>query len=159
DILIVDEVLAVGDASFQKKCLGKIDEIAQRRGRTVLVVSHNMGLITSLCHSALLLDRGNLICGGAAADVVRHYYAGGDGSRYELDLSASERAVGDQFATLVAARVETLDGVARGEMNIGWPFRVVMRYRLHQEEPGPFTPVIQFRNAQGQNAFMSIGVR
>src|SRR5208282_882223 len=53
EILMIDEVLAVGDADFQKKCLGKMDEVSRREGRTVLVVSHNMGVITSLCPSVI----------------------------------------------------------------------------------------------------------
>ena len=56
EILVVDEVLAVGDAEFQKKCLGKIDEVSQRDGRTVLLVSHSMGTLSSLCRSAIWLD-------------------------------------------------------------------------------------------------------
>lgn len=158
DILIVDEVLAVGDAEFQKKCLGKIGEISQISGRTVLVVSHNMGLITSLCTKALLLEQGRMTSIGPASDVVRNYYTGGDGSPYELDTSKLKRKVGDHVATLLGARVETIDKKASGEINIGSSFRVVMRYQLHQGDAGPLTPVFQFRNAQGQSAFMGVGV-
>ncbi len=57
EILLVDEVLAVGDAAFQKKCLGKMGEVAGE-GRTVLFVSHNMGAVINLCHTSLLLDHG-----------------------------------------------------------------------------------------------------
>lgn len=72
DILLVDEVLAVGDAAFQKKCLGKIGEVA-REGRTVLFVSHNMATIQRLCHSALLLDSGRLTACGTVSDVLQLY--------------------------------------------------------------------------------------
>src|ERR1035438_5505413 len=61
DILIVDEVLAVGDMEFQKKCLGKMNDVSQKEGRTVVFVSHNMGAISVLCNSAMLLDNGKLI--------------------------------------------------------------------------------------------------
>src|SRR5258708_4925797 len=60
EILIVDEVLAVGDAEFQKKCLGKMQEVASREGRTVLFVSHNLAAVESLCSSGLLLEMGSL---------------------------------------------------------------------------------------------------
>ncbi|MFA6518494.1 MAG: ABC transporter ATP-binding protein [Candidatus Shapirobacteria bacterium] len=60
DILIVDEVLAVGDAQFQKKCLGKMDEVSKKEGRTVLFVSHNMGAIEKLCKKVIVLDQGNI---------------------------------------------------------------------------------------------------
>lgn len=72
DILLVDEVLAVGDAAFQKKCLGKMEDIAHG-GRTVLFVSHNMGAIRSLCESAIWLDNGHIVKSGPAATVVRDY--------------------------------------------------------------------------------------
>jgi len=72
DILLVDEVLAVGDAAFQKKCLGKMGEVA-KEGRTVLFVSHNMATIQRLCHSALLLDSGRMTACGTVSDVIQLY--------------------------------------------------------------------------------------
>jgi lipopolysaccharide transport system ATP-binding protein len=75
EILIVDEVLAVGDAEFQRKCLGKMNEVSRREGRTILVVSHNMGVITSLCGEALWLDRRTVRERGVPQTVVGHYLA------------------------------------------------------------------------------------
>jgi len=72
EILLVDEVLAVGDAAFQKKCLGKMGDVA-REGRTVLFVSHNMAAILSLCNKAYLLDEGHIVCSGITEDVVARY--------------------------------------------------------------------------------------
>jgi len=72
EILLVDEVLAVGDLAFQKKCLGKMGEVA-RRGRTVLFVSHNLGAVTRLCQTCFWLDEGRLVQGGRAAEVVNRY--------------------------------------------------------------------------------------
>ena len=72
EILVVDEVLAVGDAQFQKKCLGKMDDIA-RHGRTVLFISHNMEAIQRLCTRGLLLDGGRLIAEGAVNEIVAQY--------------------------------------------------------------------------------------
>jgi lipopolysaccharide transport system ATP-binding protein len=72
EILIVDEVLAVGDMAFQKKCLGKMGEIA-KGGRTVIFVSHNMGAIQSLCNSAILLDNGKITKKGSVSEVVKDY--------------------------------------------------------------------------------------
>jgi len=73
EILIVDEVLAVGDAEFQKKCLGKMDEVSRRDGRTVLFVSHNMGAVTSLCATALSLDGGSIRDHGPTREVISKY--------------------------------------------------------------------------------------
>jgi len=75
EILIVDEVLAVGDAQFQRKCLGKLDDIA-RSGRTVLFVSHNMAAIQRLCTSAILLQRGRLVKVGDVRSTVAAYMGG-----------------------------------------------------------------------------------
>jgi lipopolysaccharide transport system ATP-binding protein len=72
DILVIDEVLAVGDMQFQKKCLGKMDDIA-RGGRTVLFVSHDTGAVRRLCQRAIWLDKGQLVRQGAAEDIVRDY--------------------------------------------------------------------------------------
>ncbi|MGD8815029.1 MAG: ABC transporter ATP-binding protein, partial [Anaerolineales bacterium] len=72
EIMLVDEVLAVGDASFQKKCLGKMGEVATE-GRTVLFVSHNMGAIVSLCNRCLLIEEGRIIKDGEVNDVTSYY--------------------------------------------------------------------------------------
>jgi lipopolysaccharide transport system ATP-binding protein len=73
EILIVDEVLAVGDSEFQKKCLGKIDEVSRREGRTVIFVSHNMSAVNSLCSKALYLDQGKMQEIGETNSVVSKY--------------------------------------------------------------------------------------
>ena len=76
EILIVDEVLAVGDVAFQKKCLGKMSDVAGE-GRTVLFVSHNMGAIQKLCSKALWLQTGQLAAHGESGPVIRQYLGGG----------------------------------------------------------------------------------
>jgi lipopolysaccharide transport system ATP-binding protein len=73
EILIVDEVLAVGDAEFQKKCLGKMDDVSRRGGRTVLFVSHSMGALTTLCPNAIWLDRGAIREVGPTKEIVAKY--------------------------------------------------------------------------------------
>ncbi|HEX8161973.1 MAG TPA: ABC transporter ATP-binding protein [Pyrinomonadaceae bacterium] len=78
EILIMDEVLAVGDAAFQRKCLDKMDSIA-RGGHTVLFVSHDIGAINSLCERVVLLEGGVVVRTGAARDVTAHYLEDADG--------------------------------------------------------------------------------
>lgn len=73
DILLVDEVLAVGDDAFQRKSLGKMDEITKKGGRTIIFVSHNMSAVKKLCSKAILLDHGNIIKNGATEEVVEFY--------------------------------------------------------------------------------------
>jgi lipopolysaccharide transport system ATP-binding protein len=75
DILIVDEVLAVGDAEFQRKCIGKMKEVSTQNGRTILFVSHNMQAITNLCTRAILLQKGRLNAEGAPGQVINQYFA------------------------------------------------------------------------------------
>lgn len=77
EILIVDEVLAVGDAEFQKKCLGKMSEVSKGEGRTVLFVSHNMAAVQTLCTSGILLDNGTIIKEGTSNEVVQFYFSMG----------------------------------------------------------------------------------
>lgn len=94
EILMVDEVLAVGDAEFQKKCLGKMSEVT-KAGRTVLFVSHNMGAISKLCNRAILLERGEVKQMGNTLDIVRAYYTKAlssieiDAQRFQGTLSDS----------------------------------------------------------------------
>lgn len=73
EILIVDEVLAVGDAEFQRKCLGKMQEVSRGNGRTVLFVSHNMAAVQSLCSKAVLLASGKLVCAGETSAILARY--------------------------------------------------------------------------------------
>jgi len=99
EILLMDEVLAVGDIAFQKKCLGRINEVA-RSGRTVLLVSHNMDAVINTCSRCLLLESGNLVADGATASVVEEYRARG-GATHPRDFgpgvlyeaSASSRGI------------------------------------------------------------------
>jgi lipopolysaccharide transport system ATP-binding protein len=91
EILIVDEVLAVGDAAFQRKCLGKMDEVAHQ-GRTILLVSHNMATVTELCQRALLIDSGQIVADGRPGEVIAKYLSAGDTATAEWsrgDLTAS----------------------------------------------------------------------
>jgi lipopolysaccharide transport system ATP-binding protein len=76
EILIIDEVLAVGDAAFQKKCLGKMEEVSLREGRTVIFVSHNMGAVSKLCTNTILLEQGKIIDYGRTNDVIKKYMEG-----------------------------------------------------------------------------------
>ena len=83
EILIVDEVLAVGDAQFQKKCLGKMEEVG-KEGKTVLFVSHNMGAITGLCESSILLDAGSVVANGSSGLVIGKYLSLGVSKQGEV---------------------------------------------------------------------------
>lgn len=73
EILLIDEVLAVGDAEFQRKCLGKMDDVTKKEGKTVLFVSHNMAAVENLCAKSILLHEGEIAKNGSSTDVIYHY--------------------------------------------------------------------------------------
>ena len=139
DILVVDEVLAVGDASFQKRCLGKLGEVA-RSGRTVLFVSHNMGQIQRLCTRAIVLREGRVVQTGTAEACVRDYLAAAQVSsdgRADLRLSTVERR-GTGLARFTRAELLRSDGSPSSEFCFGEP----MRIRLHVESAAPLASVV-----------------
>lgn len=107
EVLIVDEVLAVGDAAFQKKCLGKMSETA-KSGRTVLFVSHNMHTIQDLCNRTMLLEGGKIIMDGETSEVIKHYLQPDMIKSGESDLTENLRARRSP-GTLRAKRVRILD--------------------------------------------------
>jgi lipopolysaccharide transport system ATP-binding protein len=129
EILIVDEVLAVGDAAFQRKCLGKMGQVANE-GRTVLLVSHNMQAITTLCRSAVLLDSGHVIRFGHAGDVVSSYLQP-DATQLKEQLKAYEdpsRAPGNDKIRVRAVRIVPEGTTADTEIGIETPLRVEIEY-------------------------------
>jgi ABC-type polysaccharide/polyol phosphate transport system ATPase subunit len=106
EVLIVDEVLAVGDAEFQKKCLGRMQDVSREGGRTVLFVSHSMDAVQRLCMRAVLLERGRPITIGSTASVVAQYLArtkAPSSAGAWIDLSSVERR-GSAVARTVGAR-------------------------------------------------------
>ena len=111
EILLVDEVLAVGDYEFQKRCLGKMGEVT-RGGRTVLFVSHNMASIINLCPRAILLDSGKVVMDGHSPDVVQHYIATARKTGSEVVWPDPATAPGNDIVRLHAVRVlqDGIDG-------------------------------------------------
>jgi lipopolysaccharide transport system ATP-binding protein len=88
EILIIDEVLAVGDAQFQRKCLGKMEDVSKNEGRTVLFVSHNMGVIAQLCNNAILLKKGQVLAHGSTSSIIDTYISDANSTEngYQVDL-------------------------------------------------------------------------
>jgi lipopolysaccharide transport system ATP-binding protein len=112
EILIVDEVLAVGDATFQRKCLGKMGEVS-KTGRTILFVSHNMQAITRLCPRAILLDRGKVIADGPSPEVTRAYLHSDQGTSASRVWNDPATAPGNAIAKLKAFRIRDREGSTR----------------------------------------------
>ena len=117
EILLVDEVLAVGDVAFQKKCLGKMRDVA-KGGRTVLFVSHNMPSIVNLCQRAILLNAGKVMKDGPIAEVVQHYLATARSAGGEVVWNNPAKAPGSENVRLHAVRVLSGDGAPTADVNI-----------------------------------------
>ena len=117
EVLMVDEVLAVGDHSFQKKCLKKMDK-ASREGRTVLFVSHNMVTMAKLCNRAILLDSGKIIMDGPCQDVIDRYLGLRKGMGSEISWKDPASAPGDATARLKKVRILSEQGKPSSELDI-----------------------------------------
>src|SRR5207248_10008540 len=127
EILIVDEVLAVGDAEFQKKCLGKMDEVSRRQGRTVLFVSHNMAAIADLADRAVLLDRGTVAIDGSVPDARSAYFS----KKTDSALYISPHK--ERLDYPHVARAEVLTSDPNGVHRVGEPFEA--RFWLRHNRP------------------------
>ena len=133
EILLVDEVLAVGDAAFQKKCLGKMGEVA-KGGRTVLFVSHNMVAVEGLCQKAVLLDHGKLVLTGAAKDIISSYLG------LTLTTSAThvwpdeQTSPGNEVVRLHKASVRIASGSSEGPITVRTP--ILMEFEYWNLQPG-----------------------
>ncbi|HBY64397.1 MAG TPA: ABC transporter ATP-binding protein [Solibacterales bacterium] len=132
EILIVDEVLAVGDAAFQKKCLGKMGEVAAR-GRTVLFVSHNMVAVEKLCTRGIVLDQGRLAFDGSASDAVARYLQG-NGSLEAQDLRSAGRRGGSGEVRITRYEVISATGAL---LRAGQPITIRLHFECHQRISKP----------------------
>ena len=112
EILIVDEVLAVGDAAFQKKCLGKMGDVATKEGRTVLFVSHNMTTVRALCQKAYLLNSGRMEYQGSTSEAIERYMQSVKSLMMSNATSLEQRQdrSGDGSAMLIGVKIEDADG-------------------------------------------------
>jgi lipopolysaccharide transport system ATP-binding protein len=146
EILIVDEVLAVGDAQFQKKCLGKMSEVSEQ-GRTVLFVSHNMAMISNLCQKGIVLDAGSAIFQGNISEAILNYYQNAGGR------SLTARGHESENASLLSSE---LVGVSDSlDLTIHDDLTVHMKYRIKRSIGGKCVPNFHFFAPDGSIAFVS----
>jgi lipopolysaccharide transport system ATP-binding protein len=150
EILLVDEVLAVGDADFQKKCLGRMDELGAS-GRTVVFVSHSMPSIVRLCDRAILLDHGRVVEDGPAHRVVGRYLESGLGTTVQREWSSAEEGPGDDVVRLVAVRAVTAEGpVSSRDIDIRCPIGIEVEYLNRSTDPD-LRPVVLLRFINHEN--------
>jgi lipopolysaccharide transport system ATP-binding protein len=126
EILIVDEVLAVGDAQFQKKCIGKMKDVAGQ-GRTVLFVSHNMPAISSFCNAAIFLESGKVISQGSVSDIVAQYLS--SAFQHEARLTDRKDRQGTGALIIEEIKIETLDQALNGVAIVGKDALITITYK------------------------------
>jgi lipopolysaccharide transport system ATP-binding protein len=151
EILLVDEVLAVGDAAFQRQCLGKMHDIS-RSGRTILFVSHNMPAITRLCDRALLFADGQLVDDGPSDRVVARYLGSAFGTTARRDWSDPAEAPGNSSVRLRSVRVVTEALETAEVIDVRHPVGIEICFDV-LAEGDPFVPGIALTNDQGQPVF------
>lgn len=157
EILVVDEVLAVGDAEFQKKCLGKMHDVAGA-GRTVLFVSHNLAMIRSLCQSTILLENGTIRAHGSTSDVFLAYSSSDGQSAAAVNFASKGVRIGNEYARLLSACIRNEFGQLVAEVEIDRPFTVEMTYCLYQDDGRAYVPNFHFFTADGRCAFVTSAV-
>jgi lipopolysaccharide transport system ATP-binding protein len=156
DILVVDEVLAVGDADFQKRSLGKMEEIGSS-GRTVVFVSHNMATIARLCQRAILLDKGSVVDDGPADRVVARYLAGEHGTAAERSWADLAEAPGDESVRLRSVRVVDASSETVESIDVREPLGIEIVLDVLSDGL-PFVPWIALFNEQGGHVFSAMDI-
>jgi len=151
DILVIDEVLAVGDAQFQKKCLGKIENAAQE-GRTILFVSHNMTAVRELCKRAVWLNYGSILEDGKANDVVSRYLDENAPALHEQVWTDPETAPGNEKVRLHLARISIPE--ESSFMTVNTPLKVEFAYWNHSPET-ELNLSLDLYNSEGMCIFSS----
>ncbi len=146
EILVVDEVLAVGDYAFQKKSMGKMKEVAQG-GRTVLFVSHDMGAVNTFCERAMLLHKGSVVAAGKASDVIARYLEGDD--RLYSPIRSVFRDCGE-FRLIAATAFQ--NDVPTVVINSRQPFTIEIQYEIVKVVADTRLSVF-FRNQKGEEVF------
>lgn len=155
EVLIIDEVLAVGDAEFQKKCLGKMQDVASG-GRTVLFVSHNMGAVQRLCTSGICLEKGRLVCGGESKAIVNYYLESALPSAFvEESLSARTDRSGNGALRITSFWVEDVHGRRIRDAMSGTDVDLVLAYETHEgKDLRRVDPGISIHTETGETLFV-----
>jgi lipopolysaccharide transport system ATP-binding protein len=155
EILIVDEVLAVGDAAFQKKCLGKMEGVA-KEGRTVLFVSHNMAAVENLCQKVVVLERGEIAFAGGTKEGIDHYFqsTGGEQVNHPATVDLTSHPGRPSIYQPVLASLEFFNGDGKplnGGLKIGAPLKAAINVRV--ERPVSMDACLGFETLSGQRVF------
>lgn len=151
EILIVDEVLAVGDYTFQKKCLGKMQDVATGEGRTILFVSHNMGALAQLCSRGILLENGRVTANGPTREVIEAYFRSASDHRAAQITFPIEPSKPCQF---LSAGLYRADGTPAADFSCDEPFAIRIRLEVRRSMLA-LTPWFVLYNPEGTPIFCS----
>lgn len=133
NILIVDEVLAVGDAEFQKKAIGKIQSISNQGGRTVLFVSHNMTSIKALCNRAVLMENGKIVKDGNPSEIINHYLNSSSDISYTIEWDKTNRPSSKQNIELSKVWISNKNQKAINLISVDDDFLVNIDYKVTED--------------------------
>jgi lipopolysaccharide transport system ATP-binding protein len=150
EILLVDEVLAVGDAEFQRRCLGRMEDLSQS-GRTVVFVSHQLQAVAQLCDRVMWLERGQVERQGPASDVVAAYLQAGYGAGSRTEWTDRTTAPGNDLVRLRSVRV-VQDGVEQSAVDVRESVGIEIRFEVLRHGPAVF-PKIKVYDSRGDVAF------
>lgn len=154
EILIVDEVLAVGDAAFQKKCLGKMEDVAEKEGRTILFVSHNMGMLRALCQKCLLLVDGQLTSSGETDLILENYISTHSKNHQGIVEWAASEAPGNESIRLRSVKLLNESSEVQDSFSATQSIHIVIRYEILKILQG-MRLVVQILTSEGIVAFAS----
>ncbi|OMP80639.1 ABC transporter ATP-binding protein [[Flexibacter] sp. ATCC 35208] len=149
EILIVDEVLAVGDVEFQRKCLGKMKEISDRKGKTVLFVSHNTQALQNLCDRVITLHKGHIIDSGKPETVIANYLKSTDNNYLEQRYDTPESAPGNDYIRIKKIAIEYDTDI----FDIRTPFTTRFEFWYSDPDPGSLIVGIHLFNMAGECIF------
>jgi lipopolysaccharide transport system ATP-binding protein len=154
EILIIDEVLAVGDFEFQQRCMGRIEDISSS-GRTVLFVSHEMQSVSRLCETAYWLDAGRVVASGPSEVVVADYLQAQSGAASERSWSDVSSAPGNDVVRLISARIVDKAGSNVDAIDVRAPVGVEVRFVVLKRGEALF-PKLKVTNSRGEIAFNAL---
>jgi lipopolysaccharide transport system ATP-binding protein len=129
EIMIVDEVLAVGDAEFQKACVGRMRDVSQNQGRTILFVSHNMSTVASLCQKGVMMSNGHIGEVGDIKNIVGEYVSANSTSEDGKIVWKSDDAPGNHQVRMMSVELRS-EGVCTADVRLDRPFELVMNYEV-----------------------------
>jgi homopolymeric O-antigen transport system ATP-binding protein len=154
EVMLVDEVLAVGDAEFQKRCLGRMEDLNDA-GRTVLFVSHNLSAISQLCDRALLLDNGRVVRDGPSAELVAFYLQTVGGTESARTWADLDSAPGNDLVRMTSARVVDENGVVLDSADVRHPVGIEIEFTVLRYGE-PIFPKIKVFDARRDVAFNAL---